>query len=74
MVSGGVAGRIGFNFDDSTTYAAAGKLADDDLSDQKSRQGDRADRELNSAKAAKGDRWSIHGSGGAKQVSRERQK
>jgi hypothetical protein len=61
MVGGGVAGRIGFDFNDSTTYATVGNLTHHDFSDQKSSQGDSADGELNSAKAAKIDRRSIQG-------------
>jgi hypothetical protein len=51
MMSGGIAGRIGFRFDDAAAEAASGEVADDNFSDEEPRQLDGISRKFSAKEA-----------------------
>jgi len=51
MVPSGIAGGIGFRFDDAAAEAASGEIADDNLSDQEARQLDGISRKFSAKEA-----------------------
>jgi len=51
MMSGGIAGRIGFRFDDAAAEAASGEVADDNFSDEEARQLDGISRKFSAKEA-----------------------
>ena len=52
MMSGGIAGRIGFCFDDAAAETAGGEFADDDFSDEEARQLDGISRKFSPTESA----------------------
>jgi hypothetical protein len=52
MMSGGIAGRIGFCFDDAAAEAASGEIVDDNFSDQEARQLDGISRKFSATESA----------------------
>ena len=72
MMSGGIAGRIGFRLNDATAEAARGEIVDDNSSDEEASEIDGVRWKLSAAEAADGEfcREFVHGreslwSGGA---------
>src|SRR4029077_6153647 len=59
VMSGRVARRVGFGFDDAPGHAAGGKLANNDLANQESSQCDGSRREFVATKSA--NRWWLAG-------------
>src|SRR5690242_13354142 len=55
MVTGGIAWRIGFGFDDAAADATGGKLVDDDFADEETGEFDSVFGQLGAVDAAKGD-------------------
>jgi hypothetical protein len=54
VVSGGVALRVGFGFDNAPTKPGAGEFADYNFADEKAGQGDGIRRQFGTAKAPDG--------------------
>jgi len=52
MMSGGIAGRIGFRFHDAAAEAAGGEIADDNLSDKEASELDGISRKFSAKEAA----------------------
>lgn len=55
MVAGGIAGRVGFGFDDAAADATGGKLVDDDFADEETRKLDGVRGKLGAADVSNGD-------------------
>lgn len=57
MVASGIAGGIGFRFDDAAAEASSGKIVDDHFADEKPCEGDSIDRKFRAAKSTDGECW-----------------
>jgi hypothetical protein len=53
MMTGGIAGRIGFDFDNAAAQAPGGKVVDDDLANEETRKLDCVWRKLGALQLAK---------------------